>query len=994
MRRLGVWIIALIIWGVYFYALDFALMRAQGLKVGTNLFPLQETNVPGSEPEPRKAEAAKETESEAVRLSSPKTEKSSGSSGGEEGTGVIEGAAVTEAAAPEESAANRFTTFKTVYGTVKVELWGKAKEGDAGGETPSAEAKVAAPETKDKAAPRTKTSPAPKLKADDYPRYQGFNNRVSVWIIAQLHLFFAAFVLAVPMFVLVIEGIGMATRDPRYDKIAYEFIRISTTAFSLTSLSGGVLAFFLLLFYPDFFKYLSQVFGPSMVAYAILFVCESVSFYIYYYSWHSLHDGFQKWVHLTLGLLLNAFGATLMVISNSWTSFMMSPAGVDEAGALVGTVWDALRNPLWNPLNLHRVLANVAYGGAIVAAYAAFRFLSTREPKERAHYDWMGYTSNIIAISALIPLPFAGYWLMAEVYAYSQQMGITAMGGILAWLFIIQAVLIGSLFLGANYYLWSGMNRIPGSERYTPYIKYIVIVMVLCFLVWITPHTIVMTPAEVKAIGGSHHPKLGAFGIMPAKNTAANLMITSTFLSFLLYRRSSKVATAAWAETGNILQIALFAVAGINIICAGIYGYLVPTVFKVGASVPQVGSTLSVVVLSLIIHGLMFRKARLTGPIEWGRMTARSQYALFLLAISFTWLMGLMGYIRSSLRQHWHVYAVMKDASPDAFIPTIGYAATVVTAVTLIFMGLVIFIFWLSQLGTKPAAAAPTVQWGAGPAPTFAKTTLFSVAVILFYTFFARSLPQLVNKPPETEVDVSSMTTEEFIALGKTIFTNEDLCWLCHGTGGKRAPIIENLQVKYKERISDPRYKGKAKTAEEYIRESMLTPSMYVVEGYGKKGTDDTVSPMPPADKPPLSLGPVQFEAVIAFLETKDGGPLTVGIPKGDLAGGEKGNEKAAVAKTPEEAIRKYGCGKCHRVLDFEGEPDEPDLTDVGARMNEAYIRRSILDPNAELAKGFEDQEDVMPKSFGRRMTVTEYEMIVEFLKNSKGAPKRAMKEK
>jgi len=35
---------------------------------------------------------------------------------------------------------------------------------------------------------------------------------------------------------------------------------------------------------------------------------------------------------------------------------------------------------------------------------------------------------------------------MKEVYAFRQQMGITLMGGIMAWLFIIQAVMIGLLF--------------------------------------------------------------------------------------------------------------------------------------------------------------------------------------------------------------------------------------------------------------------------------------------------------------------------------------------------------------------------------------------------------------------------------------------------------------------------------------------------------------------------------------------------------------------
>ena len=105
-----------------------------------------------------------------------------------------------------------------------------------------------------------------------------------------------------------------------------------------------------------------------------------------------------------------------------------------------------------------------------------------------------------------------------------------------------------------------------------------------------------------------------------------------------------------------------------------------------------------------LINGVMYRGASETGPTRWGDMPARSQYALFLLAVSFTWLMGLMGYVRSGIRQHWHVYTVFRDYSPDAFTPTLGFAANVVSVTVLIFMAMVIFIFWLDNFSRKKAA--------------------------------------------------------------------------------------------------------------------------------------------------------------------------------------------------------------------------------------------------------------------------------------------------
>ena len=97
------------------------------------------------------------------------------------------------------------------------------------------------------------------------------------------------------------------------------------------------------------------------------------------------------------------------------------------------------------------------------------------------------------------------------------------------------------------------------------------------------------------------------------------------------------------------------------------------------------------------------RKSSSSWGTRWGEMKPRSQYALLLLAISFTWLMGLMGYMRSGLRQHWHVYGVVRDTSVDAFTPTLGFAGIVVSVTVLIFFAFLVFIFWLSRLSQRSA---------------------------------------------------------------------------------------------------------------------------------------------------------------------------------------------------------------------------------------------------------------------------------------------------
>jgi cytochrome bd-type quinol oxidase subunit 1 len=561
-----------------------------------------------------------------------------------------------------------------------------------------------------------------------YRAFPKIGSRTAIWIVAQLHLLFAAFVLAVPLFAVIIEFIGYRTKDSRYDHLAHEFTKLLSVSFSLTATFGAFLTFMMIALYPKFTNYLMSVFSPTFLPYVLLFFAEAGFLYSYYYGWGK----FSPRVHLFLGVMLNVVGTGIMLIANGWLTFMTSPRGVSESGAVL-SVWDAMTNLTWMPINIHRIIANVAFGGSVAGAYAAFKFLQAKTDEERAHYDWMGYIGNFVAISAFLPLPFAGYWLAKEIYGFSQTLGLTMMGGAFSWLFIIQAVLIGNLFLAANYYLWLGMGRIEGAQEFQKYIKYLLIGIALCFAIWATPRSIIATVSEVRAMGGSTHPVLGFLGVMSAKNTAVNILILTTFMSFLLYRRTGKRATVSWAKLGNTIQLAIFAGAAAIVIFLGIYGYFVEAAVRIGLSVPQVLSVLVAMVSITAIDVFLFKNAQKTGETHWGRVPAVSQYVLIFIDLTFTWLMGLMGYVRSGLRQHWHVYGVIRDTSPDAYTPTLGYATMVVSVTVLIFFLLIGFVFWLASLTGKPdwaeeeAAEKETSPEPEGtPAPALARSELGS----------------------------------------------------------------------------------------------------------------------------------------------------------------------------------------------------------------------------------------------------------------------------
>ncbi len=617
-------------------------------------------------------------------------------------------------------------------------------------------------------------TPAGETGGPAYRSAFGASSRVVVWVVAELHLMFGAFVLGVPIFASIVEVVGWRTGERRYDDLAHEFTRLLSAAFSTTAAFGGLLVFVLFGLYPRFMAVLAGIFHETFYVYAMLFFAEGFTLYLYYYGWERM-QGRWKGLHVGLGILLNVWGTLLMLLANAWASYMMSPTGIDtETLRFVGTTWQAVANPLWIPLSIHRILGNIAFGGFIVGAYAAVKFLGARSEADRAHYDWMGHVGNLVGLSALILLPFAGYYLGREVYSASAVMGNNMMGGAFSWTFIIQAALIGILFIGGNYYLWSGMGRIEGAERYQPYVKYINVVLLLCFAVWLTPRNIPLTGEEQMALGGQFHPLLKYLGLMSAKNAAVNFIILSTFFSFLLYRRGNKGQPRPFAEQGRGGLVALVVVAAVAIGVLAWYGssllaldpksldltpaqahYFRPPAYLLFAQVGMVlltafltirdrgklaqalffASTVLASVFFLGVYGfvimqkanpflrnvavaqwlmvmvcllwsmtidvVVFRGADTVGSIRWGKMTVRSQFALVLLCVTIVMLMGLMGFIRSGLREDWHIYGVLQDTSPWAWTPTNAYMTKVVGSIVVVFLGLIAFIFWLAGLGER-----------------------------------------------------------------------------------------------------------------------------------------------------------------------------------------------------------------------------------------------------------------------------------------------------
>ena len=97
--------------------------------------------------------------------------------------------------------------------------------------------------------------------------------------------------------------------------------------------------------------------------------------------------------------------------------------------------------------------------------------------------------------------------------------------------------------------------------------------------------------------------------------------------------------------------------------------------------------------------------------------------------------------------------------------------------------------------------------------------------------------------------------------------------------------------------------------------------------------------------------------------------------------GGGGGGGGGAAAPSGEELFTSSGCAGCH-TLAAAGATAKvgPDLGKLGDA-SEGFIRKSIVDPNAEIEKGY--KPDVMPQNFGDDLSKEELDALVKYLLES-----------
>jgi nitric oxide reductase subunit C len=124
------------------------------------------------------------------------------------------------------------------------------------------------------------------------------------------------------------------------------------------------------------------------------------------------------------------------------------------------------------------------------------------------------------------------------------------------------------------------------------------------------------------------------------------------------------------------------------------------------------------------------------------------------------------------------------------------------------------------------------------------------------------SIPGMAARPASATIPADP------VAQGDDIFHTPTVgCFACHSTApgvNLVGPSLAGVSTRAAHRITDPAYTGKAHTAAEYLRESILEPSAYVVTGGNYSNGNQSLMPANFGH----TLTPEQIDALVAYLSS------------------------------------------------------------------------------------------------------------------------------
>src|SRR6202023_4139785 len=139
------------------------------------------------------------------------------------------------------------------------------------------------------------------------------------------HIIFAAIGVALPLMMVIAEGLWLRTHDAAYLCVAKRWAKGTAILFAVGAVSGTVLSFELGLLWPRFMGFAGAAIGMPFLLEGFAFFTEAIFLGIYLYGWNRV----PGWLHLASGIIVAVSGvlsAIFVTLVNGW---MNTPTGFD-----------------------------------------------------------------------------------------------------------------------------------------------------------------------------------------------------------------------------------------------------------------------------------------------------------------------------------------------------------------------------------------------------------------------------------------------------------------------------------------------------------------------------------------------------------------------------------------------------------------------------------------------------------------------------------------
>lgn len=247
--------------------------------------------------------------------------------------------------------------------------------------------------------------------------------RLQMAISLGFHILFAVVGIALPLMMVISEGLWLRTGEPVYRVLAKRWARGAAILFAVGAVSGTVLSFELGLLWPAFMKFAGPIIGVGFGLEGFAFFTEAIFLGIYIYGWDRV-PALAHWLAGCLVALSGALSGILVVATNAW---MNTPAGFTRDGSVTTHVDPiaALLNPSMISETVHMTLAAYAATGMLVAGIHAALLLRDRaNPFHRRALA----IALIVGGAASLLQPLSGHYA-AQVVAQTQPVKLAAMEG-------------------------------------------------------------------------------------------------------------------------------------------------------------------------------------------------------------------------------------------------------------------------------------------------------------------------------------------------------------------------------------------------------------------------------------------------------------------------------------------------------------------------------------------------------------------------------------